>query len=371
MLRTFVFHGGNRWDTFSLWLEFGGVLITTYGHAGYLRIDDIGKIDLLVVDEAHYAKNPKAIRSQVVYNLGDKSRYVTYMSGTPLENNVGEMIQLISKLQYPIANKLKYNLSDYSIRPKSFRKKISPVYLRRNRKDVLNELPELEEIEYWLPFGPKEIQHYKAAIEEGNFMKMRRSGWSGKTTKDSPKLNALVDICDQAKAEGHKILIFSYFRKVLDLIETTLSDRSLGQITGDVSSDQRQDIIDNFEKADVGSVLISQIMAGGVGLNIQSANIIIICEPQYKPSTEEQAISRSYRMGQTKDVIVYRLLTEESVDERILTLLHGKKEIFANFAKDSTVAEQSSMAVDSSDKITKKKIVQLEAERYGLKVKDD
>lgn len=110
-------------------------------------------------------------------------------------------------------------------------------------------------------------------------------------------------------------------------------------------------------------------MAGGVGLNIQSANIIIICEPQYKPSTEEQAISRSYRMGQTKDVIVYRLLTEDSVDERILTLLHGKKEIFSNFAKDSTVAEQSSMAVDASDKVTTRQIIELEAERYGLKLK--
>lgn len=239
-LKTYVFHGNNRRDTFSLWLEFGGVLITTYGHAGHIKLNKIKKIDMLVVDEAHYIKNPKAIRSKVVYALGENSSYLTYMSGTPLENNVGEMIQLISKLQYPIASQLKNNLTNYSIRPKTFRKKVAPVYLRRNRKDVLSELPDLEEVEYWLPFGKREINHYKAAIEEGNFMKMRRSGWSGGTTADSPKLNALLDICEQAKAEGHKILIFSFFRKVLDLIDNELSDRSVGQITGDINSIKRK-----------------------------------------------------------------------------------------------------------------------------------
>ena len=310
--------------------------------------------------------NPKSLRSKIVYAIGEKSDYITYMSGTPLENRVEEMVQLISILQKPIAYSLSDNISEFNIRPKTFREKIAPVYLRRNRQDVLGELPELEEVEYWLPFGKTELKDYKEAIREGNFMKMRRSAWTGGSLSKSPKLNALVDICDQAKDEGHKVLIFSYFRDVISLVHRTLIDRSYGPISGDVSSIKRQEMIDNFDKAEQGSVLISQIMAGGVGLNIQSANIIIICEPQYKPSTEEQAISRSYRMGQTKDVIVYRLLTEKSVDERILTILHNKRQIFKDFAKDSVVADQSNTTVEDSDKSTIDKIVKLEAERYGL-----
>lgn len=366
VLKPYIFHGNNRMQIFSLWLEFGGVLITTYGHASFLNLNQEVKIDMLVVDEAHYVKNPGSQRSQAVYAIGEKADYITYMSGTPLENKIEEMVQLISKLQKPIADILNSNLTQLAIRPKTFRENIAPVYLRRNRQDVLSELPELEEVNYWVPFGTTELNYYKGGIQEGNFMKMRRAAWTGGSVRESPKLNALVDICNQAKEEGHRIIIFSFFRDVISLINETLKDRSFGPISGDVNSTKRQEMIDNFDKSPPGSVLISQIVAGGVGLNIQSANIIIICEPQYKPSTEEQAIARAYRMGQTKDVIVYRLLTEESVDERILTILHNKKQIFANFAKNSAVAEQSSSAVDMSDKNIIDTIVRLEAERYGL-----
>ena len=365
-LKPYVFHGNSRVSNMSLWKEFGGVLITTYGHASMINTNDNIKVSMLVVDEAHYVKNPKAQRSKAIYKLGEEAEYITYMTGTPIENRIGEMVQLISKLHQPIANKLKSNISDFSIRPKTFRKEVAPVYLRRNRHDVLQELPELEEIEHWVPFGEKELIHYKQGIEEGNFMKMRRSAWTGGDIKNSPKLDALVEICHQAKEEGHKVLIFSFFRDVISIIDETLKDRSYGPISGDVSSTRRQEIIDEFTKAEPGSVLVSQIMAGGVGLNIQSANIIIICEPQYKPSTETQAISRSYRMGQNKDVIVYRLLTEESVDERILTMLHGKVDIFNNYAKESDIAKLIKKKENGSEENTIEKIVHLEAERYGL-----
>lgn len=369
--KTYKFHGKDRMENLSLWLESGGVLITNYGHAGILDLDGDVSIDMLVVDEAHYVKNPQAKRSKAVYAIGEKAKYISYMSGTPLENRIEEMIQLISVLQKPIADKLNDNISEFNIRPKTFREKIAPVYLRRNREDVLTELPDLEEVEYWVPFGNSELNHYVEGIKERNFMKMRRSAWTGGSKKNSPKLNALIDICNQARDEGNKVLIFSFFRDVIDVIDKALKDRRYGPITGDVSNTKRQEMIDSFSESEPGSVLISQISAGGVGLNIQSANIIILCELQYKSSTEEQAISRSYRMGQTKKVLVYRLLTEESVDERILTILHNKKVIFNEFAKDSIVADRSSSAVDSSDKATIDKniideILNLEAERYGL-----
>ena len=104
-------------------------------------------------------------------------------------------------------------------------------------------------------------------------------------------------------------------------------------------------IIDTFDKAPAGSVLAAQIQAGGTGLNIQSASVVILCEPQFKPSLENQAISRAYRMGQTRNVLVYRLLADDTVDEKITQLLETKQEIFDAFA-DESVAAGESMELD-------------------------
>lgn len=130
-----------------------------------------------------------------------------------------------------------------------------------------------------------------------------------------------MNICEEANDNGHKVLIFSFFREVISTVYNHLTDRAFEPITGDVRNDKRQEIIDEFTDAKPGSVLISQIKAGGIGLNIQAANIIILWEPQWKPSTEEQAINRSYRMGQSRNVVVYRLLTEDSIDASMLKLL--------------------------------------------------
>ena len=95
-----------------------------------------------------------------------------------------------------------------------------------------------------------------------------------------------------------------------------------------------------------GSVLPAQIIAGGTGLNIQSASVVIICEPQLKPSIENQAISRAYRMGQTRDVLVYRLLATNTIDERIDNMLGEKQRIFNEFADRSVAAEEAAEGID-------------------------
>ena len=103
--------------------------------------------------------------------------------------------------------------------------------------------------------------------------------------------------------------------------------------------DERQGMIDEFTARERGATLIGQIDAAGVGLNIQAANIIILCEPQWKPSTELQAIGRAYRMGQTRNVIVYRLLSEKSIDEAITQVRDEKLKSFNLYANDSSVAD--------------------------------
>ncbi|AOV07754.1 hypothetical protein BI350_09575 [Sporosarcina ureilytica] len=119
-------------------------------------------INALIVDEAHYIKNPEAKRSKSVYQLASIADYALFMSGTPLENRLEEMKQLIAVLQPNIAEMLSNEL--HLLHPNEFKKTIAPVYLRRNRKEVLKELPELEIIPQWMDFGENEQERYERAV---------------------------------------------------------------------------------------------------------------------------------------------------------------------------------------------------------------
>ncbi|MBP0974807.1 MAG: RNA helicase, partial [Oscillospiraceae bacterium] len=118
-----------------------------------------------------------------------------------------------------------------------------------------------------------------------------------------------------------------------------------------------------FNQAPSGTVLPAQIQSGGTGLNMQAASVVILCEPQLKPSAENQAISRAYRMGQTRNVLVYRLLCEDSVDEKIISLLEDKQAVFDAFADQSEAADESR----EIDERTLGNIIQEEIERINAK----
>ena len=135
--------------------------------------------------------------------------------------------------------------------------------------------------------------------------------------------------------------MFSFFRSTIQKVLQLLGDRCTEPITGEISPQKRQEIVDEFSKAEDGKVLVSQVQAGGTGLNIQSASVIIFCEPQIKPSIENQAIARAYRMGQVRDVLVYRLLADDTIDESMLELLKTKQQQFDSFADESVVGEES------------------------------
>ena len=172
-------------------------------------------------------------------------------------------------------------------------------------------------------------------------MAMRRVSWNVDDVTDSTKAQRLLELCDKAKEEGRKVIVFSFFRDTLQKARAILGDRCSETISGDISPQRRQEIVDEFTAAEPGAVLMSQVQAGGTGLNIQSASVIIFCEPQIKPSIENQAISRAYRMGQVRDVLVYRLLADDTVDEKMLELLKTKQQAFDSFAEESYVGEQS------------------------------
>ena len=314
---------GNDEEALLRWRENGGVAVTTYESISRFTLPEKFGISMVVVDEAHYVKNPDTQRTKALLKLLKKTEYTLFMSGTPLENRVEEMCFLVSCLQPEIAKELEE--VKFLSTAEQFRQQLISVYLRRTRDDVLQELPDLIEKEQWCDLGEKEKNAYREAVLSENFMAIRQVSWQAEDLKDSSKAARLLELCDQAGQQGRKVIVFSFFRSTLRKVTELLGDRCMEPITGSISPQRRQEIVDEFAKAENGAVLVSQVQAGGTGLNIQSASVVVICEPQLKPSIENQAISRAYRMGQSRNVLVHRLLCVNTIDEKITDLLKYKQ----------------------------------------------
>jgi superfamily II DNA or RNA helicase len=352
------------------WVAGGGVAVTTFEALRAMPEDLDVSVAMMVVDEAHYVKNPNALRTQAVSEWASRSRRVLFLTGTPMENRVGEFRVLVGHLRPEVAENL--DIADEALDGTKFREAVAPVYLRRNQEDVLSELPPRLETQEWVALEGPTLRAYRKAVIAGNFMAMRRAAFDLGTVKGSPKLRRLVEIVSEAADGGRKVVVFSYFRDVLETVTQVLgSGRDgvpgvpvVGPLTGDIRPTERQAMVDEFTAAKEPAVLVSQIQAGGVGLNIQAASVIIIAEPQLTPSIEEQAIARAHRMGQVRRVDVHRLLCEDSVDQRVLELLAEKREAFDEYARRSDMANATPDAVDTgSETELRRRIVAAEQKR--------
>src|SRR5262249_44425091 len=154
----------------------------------------------------------------------------------------------------------------------------------------------------WVDLEGDDLDAYRDAVAEGNFMAMRRAAYAPGTITGSAKLARLVEIVEEAGANDRKVVVFSFFKDVLAAVRYVLGERVIGTISGSVAPVERQQIVDQFSESLEPVVLVSQIQAGGVGLNIQAASVVILTEPQWKPTVEEQAIARSHRLGQIRPV---------------------------------------------------------------------
>ena len=170
-------------------------------------------------------------------------------------------------------------------------------------------------------------------------MASRQVSWNvANLEEDSSKARRLLEIIDSAADDSRKVLVFTFFLNTAYGIANLLGDKCVGMINGSVPPAKRQEIVEEFDAAEPGSVLVAQIQSGGTGMNIQCASVVVFCEPQYKPSIENQAVSRAYRMGQTRSVLAFRLLCENTVDEHILEIIRDKQKIFDAFADKSSAA---------------------------------
>ncbi|MEV6479059.1 DEAD/DEAH box helicase [Streptomyces sp. NPDC051576] len=383
-LRALPVHGPDRLDTYGEWTERGGVAITTFDTLHTLPTPDDpspkGRPKLvkskararaggptpgmLVVDEAHYVKNPDTRRTKSVALWTERCDRVLFLTGTPMENRVDEFRTLVRHLRPDLLPTVRNGTA--AAGPHAFRKSVAPAYLRRNQEDVLTELPALVQVDEWVELGAADREAYDRAVADGNFMAMRRAAYAD--AEKSAKLQRLRELVAEAADNGVKVVVFSYFRDVLTTVREALDgpdERVTGTISGSVPAARRQQLVDDFTRAPGHAVLLSQIEAGGVGLNLQAASLVILCEPQVKPTVEHQAVARVHRMGQIRTVQVHRMLATDSVDDRLLTILKNKDRLFDRFARRSDLAEATPDAIDISDATLARRIVEEEQQRLA------
>lgn len=362
-LAVHALHGAAREEATATWRSGGGVAVTTFAglrDAGVETFTDAGPA-VVVVDEAHYVKNPEAKRSVAVAALAARTPHALLLTGAAMENRVEEFRTLVGYLQPGLAAEL--DAAAGAAGPEAFRRAVAPAYLRRNAEDVLEELPELVQVDEWEELGAADGDAYRGAVAAGEFMAMRRAAFAVEHPKDSAKVRRLVEIVTEAAENGRKVVVFSFFRDVVDLVAAALGDLALRPLTGSVPATTRQTVVDEFTASPVPRALVSQIDVGGVGLNLQAASVVVLCEPQTKPTTEAQAIARAHRMGQVETVQVHRLLTAGTVDEHLVRILDTKARLFDAYARRSALAEEVAGAVDVSEAQLARTIVAAERAR--------
>ncbi len=345
-LPAYLVHG-EFWDVaIDKWKTDGGAAVTNYESMGKIvdLIDNVMELSLLVIDEAHYIKNPEARRTQLIRRLDSESERILLMTGTPLENRVDEMCELVGFVRPDLTEEIRQAAKLRHI--PEFRELLAPVYLRRQREQVLPELPEVTETEEWCIMTPQDRSGYEEQLQKRNFMGMRQVSFLHVDPAFSSKCIRLAELCSETRDEGRKAVIFSYFRETIRIVEELLADTCAGTITGSTPASERQTIIDRFSDDQNNTILICQIQAGGTGLNLQAASVVIFCEPQIKPSFTNQAVSRVLRMGQTQKVLVCHLLCDETVDEAVAGLSKGKQEEFDLYADESALASAAENLAD-------------------------
>jgi SNF2 family DNA or RNA helicase len=370
MLRPYRVHGTDLHLEQSRWQNQGGVAVTTFETLKKWRPEGVA-VAMLVVDEAHYAKNPAAARSKAIAALAEQCERVLFMTGTPMENRVEEFHTLVGYLNPRLPRSI--DASNGLLGSEVFRRSVAPVYVRRNQEDVLTELPERLEIDDWVEFTREDQAEYRDAVASGNFMAMRRAAFRAGSPEHSAKLLRLDEILGESADNGWKVVVFSFFHDVLNAAMKLDRLTAFGPLTGKVSPADRQRIVDDFSRHKGPAVLFGQIDAGGTGLNIQAASVVVLTEPQWKPTIEDQAIARCHRMGQVRRVHVHRLLAADSVDARMVEIVGRKRALFDDYARRSDMRDASPDAVDVSNvelAASEAKIIAAERERLGMAVQD-
>ena len=313
----------------------------------------------MFIDESQNIKNPDTMNAKTVKKIKAGRKFA--LSGTPVENNLTELWSvfdfvmkgyLYSRKEFSKSfDKIK-NIEENKEAIEELRLKIKPFVLRRMKKDVLSELPEKIENTIYSEFLPEQKNMYEAflalarnevseIIDDSKssmrvltlLLRLRQicchpSLFDNNYKKDSGKLLLLDEIISSAVSHGHRILIFSQFTSMLDIIAKRLTKNGYEyfMIDGNTSSYKRIEMSNRFNRGEKEIFLIS-LKAGGTGLNLTGADTVILYDPWWNPAVMEQASDRAYRIGQTKAVQVIKLAARGTIEEKILKLQEAKKDL--------------------------------------------
>ncbi|MGQ0619761.1 MAG: DEAD/DEAH box helicase [Panacagrimonas sp.] len=362
-LRVLVLHGLDRRRDFERITEHDLVLSTYPLLARDIEVLKAQPWHLLVLDEAQNIKNAKSKSAQLVAQLDTRHRLA--LTGTPLENHLGELWSLFHFLMPGyLADERAFRRrfrtpiekhGDAEVRTQLARR-IAPFLLRRTKQEVASELPPRTEIIRSVALEGAQRDLYetvRAAMQEKVRREIEQRGLarsqivvldallklrqiccdprllkmeSARSVRESAKLDLLMNLLPEMLDEGRRVLLFSQFTSMLALIEEELKARGIAylKLTGDTKD--RQSLVDRFQKQEVPLFLIS-LKAGGVGLNLTAADTVIHYDPWWNPAVENQATDRAHRIGQDKPVFVYKLYTENTVEEKIAALQAVKREL--------------------------------------------
>ncbi len=326
------------------------ILVTSYpSFRQDIESYKVHAIDYLILDEAQVMKNAQSKIAQLLREFEVGNCFA--LSGTPIENHLTE---LWSIFQIVLPGLLPSKQEFGKLTAKEVARMIQPFVLRRHKEDVLQELPDLTEINVLNELTAEQKAIYLAqlqqmqakiiGVDDAEINRSKIEILSGITRLrqicdtpslfmddykgDSGKLNSLGQLLLQLKEGKHRVLIFSQFKTMLDKIEGLVQELGLSSytLTGSTPASQRQEMTRAFNAGSRDAFLIS-LKAGGVGLNLTGADTVILVDLWWNPAVEAQAISRAHRMGQEEKVECYRLITRGTIEEKILELQENKKNL--------------------------------------------
>ncbi len=369
-LKMLSLHGKERAEHFPMIPEHD-VILTTYP---LLWRDEQALAEhgyhLLILDEAQTVKNVSSQAAQVVRKLNARHRLC--LTGTPLENHLGELWAQFDFLLPGLLGDTKEFTRTWRtpiekqgnrLRRDLLARRVRPFILRRRKEDVAQELPPktfiVRTVE--LEGGQRDLyetvriamdQRVREEVANKGFarshiiildalLKLRQvccdprllKLTSAGKVKERAKLDLLMEMLPELVSEGRRILVFSQFTSMLELIEAELASEQLEyvKLTGDTQN--REEVVRRFQDGEVPIFLIS-LKAGGVGLNLTTADTVIHYDPWWNPAVENQATDRAHRLGQTKNVFVYKLVVAGSIEEKILALQEKKAELAAGILSE-------------------------------------
>jgi superfamily II DNA or RNA helicase len=361
-------------------LENYDVIITSYALAR-LDAEQLERFNFrtLILDEAQNAKNPSSQIAKVVRNLRAEHRLA--LTGTPVENSLRDLWSIFAFVEPGLLG------SEASFRRRfenpiaegdetaahQLRSRLEPFVLRRTKEDVARELPERTEQIIECDLSPLQRRLYRGIAEAARRDVIANiggeNGMEGATVHvlaaltrlrqvcahpglilpeyiDEPeasgKFDAFLETVEEVLSGGHKVLVFSAFASMLKIMRTALLKREvvLGYLDGSTKDRDRQAEVERFMSADGPPVFLCSLKAGGVGLTLTAADYVILYDPWWNPAVERQAIDRTHRIGQTRPVTAYRMVTAGSVEEKIRALAERKSALSRSVIKaDSAIAK--------------------------------